>query len=226
MKKTVLSFGAHPDDIEIGCAGTEALLMRQGYDLIHVVLTSGEQGARGVPQESLAKIRESEAIESAKSIGVRRVEFFRFPDGLTQYTPQMKLKVIRFLRQIRPDIVFIHSSQDHFPDHRVAHDLVMSALTAASGPWYPEVVELPHHVSVVYGYEVWHPISSPQVFVDISSVIEQKVSALKCHLSQISLVSYDEAFLGLARYRGALSMKSNYAEAFEVIQSEVMSVLC
>jgi LmbE family N-acetylglucosaminyl deacetylase len=219
--KTVLSFGAHPDDIEIGCGGTEALFLEKGYEIVHAVLTSGEAGGRSLSVTELAKVRESEAIEGARALGVKRVDFFRYPDGLTHYTREMKVEIIRYLRKVRPEIVFIHTSQDRFPDHRIAHDLVMSAVQAASGPWYPEIVEPPHMIKAIYGYEVWNPILEPHSFVDISSVIDKKMQAVRGHASQLTAISYDESFLGLARYRGAMGAKSAYAEAFEVLKCEV-----
>ena len=62
----MLSFGTHPDDIEIGCGGTEALLAQKGYEITHVILTSGEAGSDSIPPWELGAIREREAIEAAK----------------------------------------------------------------------------------------------------------------------------------------------------------------
>lgn len=217
MSPTVLSFGAHPDDIEFGCGGTEAMLAARGCRIVHAVLTSGESGGRGVKPEELARTREHEAIDAARVLGVLEVKFFRYLDGLTQFSREMKVELIRLLRRLRPQTVFVHSSQDSFPDHRIVHQLVMSALTAAAGPWYAEAEGDPHRVSQVYGYEVWHPLSSPQTYMDVSGSITKKIEALKCHRSQMGPIPYDEAALGLARYRGTLSMRGRYAEAFEVL---------
>lgn len=221
MTQRVLSFGAHPDDIEFGCGGTEALLAQTGYHITHAVLSSGEAGHSKTKPAVLAKTREKEARASARALGAHAVQFLCYPDGLTHYTREMKVEIVTLIRRIRPDIVFVHSEQDRFPDHRIFHSLVRDALIAASGPWYQEVRGVPHRVRNIYGYEVWHPISEAQSLVDISTVIETKLAALRCHRSQIQSVRYDEACLGLARYRGTLSMLSDYAEAFEVIKTEV-----
>jgi LmbE family N-acetylglucosaminyl deacetylase len=220
VKKRVLSFGAHPDDIEIGCGGTEAILVRQGFEVSHAILTSGEAGSRHMSPSDLACQREAEARASARILGARHVGFLHYPDGLTHYTREMKVDVIRLIRKIQPDTVFVHTREDQFPDHRITHDLVMAALEGASGPWYPEVIEEPHTVANVFGYEVWTPIAKPQTFIEISTVIQQKIEALKAHESQLKDTSYDKAILGLACYRGVMGRKGSHAEAFEVIRRE------
>ena len=92
--KTVLSIGAHPDDIEIGCGGTEALLKDKGYTIIHLVISSGEQGSLTLPTDVLIQKRENEALESGKLIGASDVIFLRLPDGLTTFDLEAKIKLI------------------------------------------------------------------------------------------------------------------------------------
>jgi LmbE family N-acetylglucosaminyl deacetylase len=218
--RSALSFGAHPDDIEIGCGGTELLLRGQGCEITHAIATSGEAGHGSANPAELARTRESEATEAARRIGATSVEFLRLQDGLTHFTREQKIRVIALIRRVRPDVVFVHSSRDRFPDHRVVHELVMTAIAGAAGPWYAEAGGSPHSPRSVYGYEVWHPLEAPTTFVDISSVIERKIEAIRCHRSQMQPIAYDDAFLGLARYRGALSGEGRYAEAFEVVRTE------
>ena len=138
MEKRVLSFGTHPDDIEIGCGGTEALLARKGYEITHVILTSGEAGSDKTPPWELGPIREKEAIEAAKVIGAGNVEFLRYPDGLTGFTREMKIDIIRIVRRLRPHILFIHERNESSLGHRVASELVLEAVQAGSGPWFQE----------------------------------------------------------------------------------------
>lgn len=221
MSRVVLSFGAHPDDIEIGCGGTEALRIRGGDRVVHAVLTSGEAGSLRLAPAEIARIREEEARQSARLLGVPQVEFLRYPDGLTAITRDMKIALIGLIRRLRPDTVFVHSTFDEFPDHRLVHRLVMDAIGAAAGPWYSEAGgEPPHLVSEVLGYEVWTPHPRFQKLVDISETLPLKLEALACHRSQLESVRYDTAVSGLASYRGALSPRGFcYAEAFEVISS-------
>lgn len=219
MPGRVLSFGAHPDDIEIGCGGTEAGLINRGYQVTHVFATSGEAGSDRIAKSELSAIREDEARAAARVLDVGDVEFLRLPDGLTQFTPEVKIAVIDLIRRLRPEIVFVHATADRLLDHRLVHDLVMAAVTAAAGPWYRDAGGEPCQVETVLGYEVWHPLPVYQLAVDISAEIETKMAALACHRSQVRAIPYDEAFRGLARYRGIMSLSGDYAEVFEVIRA-------
>jgi LmbE family N-acetylglucosaminyl deacetylase len=219
MPGHVLSFGAHPDDIEIGCGGTEAGLIKRGYEVTHVFATSGEAGSDRIAKSELAAMREDEARAAAGVLGVRDVEFLGMPDGLTHFTPEMKIAVIGLIRRLRPEIVFVHAACDRLLDHRVVYEMVIGAVTAAAGPWCQDAGGEPWQVPTVLGYEVWHPLPVYQLAVDISAEIETKMAALACHRSQIQAIPYDDAFRGLARYRGIMSISGDYAEVFEVIRA-------
>lgn len=218
MKSRVLAIGTHPDDIEIGCGGTVRLLADQGYEIKFVVITSGEEGSLNPDKEQLRNKRKTEAKDSAAVLGASEVTFFDEPDGLTHLTKESKVKLIRIIREFKPEIVFIHSSHDCFPDHKVVSQLSKSAIQAASGPWYGDARLAPHHVRDVFGFEVWNLIQSPQMTVNIDNSIERKIQALSCHTSQIESVNYVGAVRGLNEYRGAVAMNGRYAESFEVIR--------
>lgn len=217
-EKRVLSFGAHPDDIEIGCGSTEYQLIRQGCDVTHVYVTSGEAGSQLIPKNELADIREKEAIASAEVLGVKEVKFLRCSDGLTGFNATTRTDVINIIREVMPNMVFVHGKCDQFPDHAVVHQLVMSAITGAAGPWFQETTGEPWSVDMILGYEVWHPMNQFQTAIDITGSIDKKMEALACFESQVVPTKYDEAFKGLARYRGVMSWAGEYAEVFEVLK--------
>jgi N-acetylglucosamine malate deacetylase 1 len=222
--KTILAIGAHPDDIEIGCGGTLALFAEKDYKIIHLIVTSGEEGDLLVPKAELAVQREHEAKGAARVLGASGAFFMREPDGLTSFSKATKMKLISLLREIRPETVFTHSSSDHFPDHKIAHELVRAALLAASGPWYQEAGGAPHDVANVYGYEVWHPLTQPQMSIDISRTFEKKIEALRQHASQVGRIDYVEAVRGLALYRGAMTGVGKFAEVFEVLKTSIPAI--
>lgn len=223
--KTVLSIGAHPDDIEIGCAGTEILLKEKGYRIIHVIATNGEEGSLDLSQEQLAQKRQEEARKSASKIGVDDLRFLSLPDGLTSFTKEVKLELIKIIREFAPEIVFTHSSSDHFPDHAIIHSLTVAAIEGAKGPWYPLASGKPHRVEKVFGYEVWHPLNQHQLAVDITKSMSRKLLALEEHFSQTEGVNYLDAVSGLAKYRGAMTMLGEYAEVFEVLSTSASCLL-
>ena len=217
----ILAFGAHPDDIEFGCGGTLRKLIEKGWSAVHVCVTSGEAGSSTIDRATLAATREQEALRAAEVLGAEHVHFLRAADGLTQYSRDHKIAVINLIREVRPDILFVHASSDKFPDHRLIHELVMSAVAGAAGPWYQESIGKPHLASTILGYEVWHPLNTFQLSVDITTTVERKLAALRCHRSQIEATHYDEAALGLARYRGVMSFSSTYSEVFEVLRTSI-----
>ncbi len=211
----VLAFGAHPDDIEIGCGGTIAGLVAKGFEVHHALLTSGDAGSQSISRNDLAEIREREASASAEILGSHSVHFLREPDGLTTFRRETKIRIITLVRTVRPTLLFVHGPSDQFPDHKLCHQLVMDALLGAKGPWYQECQLPAHQPGLVLGYEVWNPIAKPQLLVPID--IEPKLRALRKHESQLAGIRYDDAFEGLARYRGSLSGTARFAEAFEIL---------
>jgi len=224
MAKRILSFGAHPDDIEIGCGGTEFHLIQHGYEATHVYVTSGEAGSQTLPKSELAAIRKKEAKESARMLGVSNVEFLNYPDGLTYFTEEARIRVINIIRRVKPHIIFVHGKCDLFPDHRIVHDLVMSSIAGAAGPWFQDTQGEPWSVDKVFGYEVWHPMQSYQWASDITKTIDKKIEALECFKSQVGPTKYHEAFKGLARYRGVMSFVGKYVEVFEVLKITSLSL--
>lgn len=215
-KATVVLFGCHPDDIEIGCGGTAILMSQKGYTLHNAVISSGEEGGIHTSKNELIKTREAEATAASKFIGTKDITFFRFDDGLTHFDKDMKLKVIHYLKDINPDIVLVHCSNDQNPDHRVCTKLVLDALKACEGPWYPETKDIQLNTKLVLGYEVWTPIQSPHTYVDISNVLDKKLKAIRFHKSQLKEIHYDKAIEGLAYYRSLLNKKNAPCEAFEI----------
>lgn len=224
MNKKILSFGAHPDDIELGCGGTERKLIQEGYEVTHVYITSGEAGSQTIEKHELRSLREKEALDSADLLGVKDVIFLRAPDGLTLFTEELRAKVINLIREIQPEIVFVHGACDLFPDHRIVHQLILSAITGAAGPWFQETTGVPWAVKQILGYEVWHPMQDYALAIDITETLQAKMEALACFKSQVDPTRYDEAFKGLARYRGVMSWAGDYAEVFEVIKTNVIGI--
>lgn len=216
--RRVLAVGAHPDDIEIGCGGTLAKLRARGDEVHALVATSGEAGSDRVDAETLARTREGEAREAAASLGFDSIQFLRLPDGLTGFSREDKVRVIGIVRRLRPHVLFVHSSRDHFLDHKAVHGLITASVPAAGGPWFHEASGEPWSVETMLGYEVWHPMELYSMAVDITETLPRKLEALRRHRSQTGTIAYDDAVEGLARYRGAMSGVGRHAEVFEVLR--------
>jgi N-acetylglucosamine malate deacetylase 1 len=212
----MLAFGAHPDDIEIGCGGSLAEIgNRSPVHIEWVILTSGGEGSLVLKPQELAKIREAEALNAAECFGVTQVHFLRQAEG-DAFKKSALLQTIGIIRKVRPDVIWVHSGIEARGDHRRTHALVMEAVELASGPWY-QMCGKPHSGFTVLGYEVWTPIPFPGVRIDINRGMPIKLKALRCHRSQVVEFPYEKAVKGLAQYRAANMGKTGYAEAFEVI---------
>src|ERR1700722_5437143 len=119
MKLDILVLPVHPDDAELGCAGTILKHVTAGKKVGLVDLTRGELGTRGS-----AEIRDKEAAASAKILGLAVRENIGLPDGFFQNTKENQLKVIESIRKYRPEIVITNAYHDRHPDHGRASELV------------------------------------------------------------------------------------------------------
>jgi len=215
---TNLFIGSHPDDIEIGCGGTVAKLISEGQHCVFVIATNGDQGSNKVSKDELSKIRKSEAIDAAKTLGVFDIEFLDLSDGLCHFEFKDKIKLIQIIRKYKPFTVFTHSRSDQHPDHKIIHRLSLDSIKSASGPWFKEADGEPHLVENILGYEVWNPINEYQTAVDITPYIDKKLDALDKHQSQVQDYPYSNAVKGLSMYRGAMVNGKGLAEVFEVLR--------
>ena len=182
---------AHPDDAEFMAGGTMAKLAGMGLEVTLAVATSGDKGTRDAdlrPQE-LAAMREVEQRNAASVLGLHDVVFLGYPDGFLEEGPELRGHVVRLIRELRPDIVItwdgFRAGFNH-TDHRVVGRVVRDALfPAAHDPHY-----YPEHRRA--GAGPWRTAEAllaateeANLHVDIGPNLEQKVDAIRCHVSQI-----------------------------------------
>jgi len=186
-----LVIAAHPDDAEFGVAGTVARWTQTGRKVAYVVCTSGDKGTsdRSLASEQLVKIREKEQLEAARLLGVERVEFLRYPDQSLEDTPEFRKEIVRQIRIFRPEIVATSDPYRRYiwhRDHRIVGQVVLDAVYpyARDHLAYPDLLDQglqPHKVKEVWFWgadDVNHRI-------DVTETFERKLSALKCHASQV-----------------------------------------
>ncbi|HYG75777.1 MAG TPA: PIG-L family deacetylase [Planctomycetota bacterium] len=191
---TVLAIMAHPDDIEITCAGTLALLKQAGWSIYMATMTAGDLGSMTLTREKIASVRRKEAAKSAALLGAKYA-CLDFADLTICYGEEAKRRVSGVLRDARPDVIITHPPQDYMADHEETCRLVREAAFASTIPnWkasfngkstrpceklpailYADPIENVDHD----GRRV-----SPHYVVDISDVIELKSEMLAAHASQ------------------------------------------
>lgn len=119
LKLDILVLSVHPDDAELGCAGTILKHIALGKKVGIVDLTRGELGTRGS-----AEIRDKEAAEAGKILGLAARENLAIPDGFFENTKEYQLKVIAAIRKYQPEIIITNAYHDRHPDHGRACELV------------------------------------------------------------------------------------------------------
>lgn len=178
----IVAFGAHPDDVELGCGGTLAMQVSKGNTACIIDLTQGELGTRGTPE-----IRKKESDNAAEILGVSERCNMGFADGFFTNDKEHQLQVIALLRKYRPRIVLANALSDRHPDHGRAGQLVAEScflsglakiVTESNGeklePWRP--MALYHYIQ--------YRNHKPDVIVDISDHFDVKMKAVRAHESQ------------------------------------------
>ncbi|GAC1385592.1 MAG: bacillithiol biosynthesis deacetylase BshB1 [Ginsengibacter sp.] len=210
--KNILVISPHPDDEAIGCGGTICRHVEEG-DVVEVIfLTSGEQGGHGRTVEDTRKSREEEAMQAAIILQTSKTEFWREPDGKFKATENNLNRLIKRIETVRPNIIYVPHQQEDHPDHKEAAMLVTKAVNRIK-----DTIIKP----IVWMYEVWTPIQKIENIVDITLYVETKRKAILAHKSQCEVMSFDEAILGLNRYRGEMFSwpEGDFAEVF--VQMEI-----
>lgn len=182
MKLDILVFGAHPDDVELGCAGTILKEISLGKTVGIVDLTHGELGTRGS-----AEIRGQEATDAAKILGVSVRENLNMRDGFFVNDEKHQLEIIKMIRKYQPEIVLCNAIDDRHIDHGKGSKLVSDACFL-SGLLKIETVldgeiQKPWRPKLVYHYIQWKNIE-PDFVVDISGFTDKKIESILAYRSQ------------------------------------------
>ena len=220
LPKRVLAVGAHPDDIEILCAGTMALYAQAGSQVTLCTATNGDRGSMtGTPEETAA-IRKAAAKNSAEIIGARYVCLDFHDCGLDGASLEVRKTFIDLIREVNPDVVFTHAPEDYHADHLATSTHVWNATMIASVPLErSEHPAVEHTVPVIYMDTLAGIGFTPDSYVDISSAFETKQAMLGCHASQVVWMreqggfDFEEFTQTVSRFRGFQS-GTRYAEAF------------
>jgi N-acetylglucosamine malate deacetylase 1 len=223
MKLDILVFGAHPDDAELACGATIAKEIAMGKKVGVADLTRGELGTRGT-----AQLRDEEAAEAARILGLSVRENLRFRDGFFTNDETHQLEVIKIIRKYRPDVVIANAIDDRHIDHARASKLVSDACflsglrrieTQVNGTpqeaWRPKAV---------YHYIQWKDLE-PDFVVDVTGYMDVKVASVMAYKSQfydpgsaepvtpIATKNFKESILYRAANLGRL-INTEYAEGF------------
>ena len=178
----ILVFGAHPDDVELGCAGTIMLHLELGYSVGIIDLTRGELGTRGS-----AEIRDKESAKASSLMGINYRSNLGFSDGLFQNNELNQLEIIKQIRKFQPKIVIANAKEDRHPDHERASNLIktccfLSGLSKVKtsfnnkeqSTWRPRNL---------YYYTQFNQVK-PDFLIDITKYMSKKIKIVNSYSSQ------------------------------------------
>ena len=182
-KLDFLAFGAHPDDVELGCGATIAKLISKGKKVGIIDLTRGELGTRGS-----AEIRTKETKEASKILGISSRENMNFKDGFFLNDEKHQLKIIQVIRKYQPDFIFCNAPDDRHSDHPKGSQLVteasfLSGLSKINTKDTSVNSQKKWRPKNIYHYIQWKNLD-PDFIFDVSGFHNTKMDAVKCYSSQ------------------------------------------
>ena len=216
----ILAVGAHPDDLEILCAGTLIRCVARGDAVTTAHIARGDAGSFEHGKEEIAAIRDAEARASAEVIGAA-YDCLAVSDGRVNAADEAQREaVVELIRRHRPDVVITHAPNDYMPDHNETSKLLFDASFSASLPNYGSGPRAAPSVPALYYMDTMAGAGfEPDQYVDVTDAIEGKIEAFSKHSSQLTwLREHDNVDMvdqirTVARFRG-LQCGVSYAEGF------------
>jgi len=230
--KKVLVVGAHPDDNDFGAGATVAKATGRGAEVIYLIATTGQRGSsdENMTPERLSEIRRKEQEEAAKVLGVREVRFLDYVDG--ELVPDIRLKerVVKSIRQYKPDIVFtMDPSFFYYKSYGMVnhsdHRAIGEATLDACYPLARDLMSFPEHAKEgLNPHKVKELLlhsfvpENANFYVDVTDTFDMKLKALSLHKSQVGdMQRVEKRMRDRAEVAGRLA-RCRYAEAFVRLQ--------
>jgi len=220
-KLRILAVGAHPDDIEILCAGTLARYAAEGHKIFLGIATDGAAGHAEILPDQLRDIRAREATEAAAVLGAE-LRFVGEEDEWLFHDRPTREKFVELIRWADPDIIITHNPQDYHPDHRACADLVFAAsFLSTLVNIMPEVPAQSKMATLFYMDSLAGTDFTPEYYVDISETMETKLEMLRKHETQLKWLQEHDGidiieFVQAVAARRGMECGVEYAEAFTV----------
>lgn len=223
MSKKILIVAAHPDDEVLGCFGTVAKLIKEGYEAYTLILGEGKTSRddnREVENKKEEIATLNTEIEKANNIiGIKKVFIESFPDNRFDNVDLLDIiKVISKVKEeVKPDIIFTHYEHDLNIDHQLTYKAVITATRPMEGECVQEI----YSFEVLSSTEWNYPLSfSPDTFFDISDTLELKIKAMKEYESELCNYPHPRSLEGIklnAKYHG-MRVGKKYIEAFKTVR--------
>ena len=194
----LLILGAHPDDAEFHAGGIASIYRARGREVKMVSVTDGGAGHHTRSSSELVRLRRDEAAAAGRVIGAV-YETWDFPDGALLPSLEVRHRIIREIRQFKPDLVLTHRPNDYHPDHRAVGQCVQDASYLVKVPLIvPDVPALRKDPVVAYMPDLFTKPQrmQPEMILNVAEQIDMIVSMLACHASQVfEWLAYEQGIL-------------------------------
>ena len=223
MSKKILIVVAHPDDEVLGCFGTVARFINEGYEAYTLILGEGktsrdEKRILSDKQDEI-KVLNIEIKNANDLIGIKKVFIENFPDNRFDSVDLLDIiKVISKVKdEIQPDIIFTHYENDLNIDHQITYKAVITA----TRPMENESVKEIYSFEILSSTEWNYPLSfTPDIFFDISDTLNLKIDSMKKYASELCKYPHPRSLDGIelnAKYQG-MRVGKKYVEAFKTVR--------
>ncbi len=220
----ILAIGAHPDDIEIACAGTLIKCVRRGDHVVVCHACDGNLGHVVIPPDELAVLRAEEARRAGRMAGYE-VVWGGFHDlDVFENNKKSRDMMVDVIKYAQPDLIITHAPDDYMPDHTSVSKLVFDASFTATLPNYKSEQPKAAHLVPIYYMDTLAGVNfNPTEFVDITETIDLKLEMLECHETQVKWmrdhdhIDFPDMVRTCSRYRG-YQCGVAYAEGFRMCQ--------
>jgi len=223
MNKRILIVAAHPDDEVLGCFGTVARLIKEGYEAYTLILGEGKTSRDDKRVTEARKddieILNSEIKKANDTIDIKKVFVESFPDNRFDSVDLLDIvKVISKVKEeVQPDIIFTHFENDLNIDHRITFQAVLTA----TRPMKKECVKEIYSFEVLSSTEWNYPLSfAPDTYFDISDTLDLKIQAMEEYSSELCTYPHPRSLEGIelnAKYQG-MRVGKKYVEAFKSVR--------
>ena len=220
----VLAIGAHPDDIEIACAGTLAKCVKRGDKVIVCHVSSGNLGHVIIPPDELTVIRREEARKAGSLAGIEVITAGFNDLDIYDNNKEARDKIVDVIKYANPDFIITHNPDDYMPDHTAVSRLVFDASFTATLPNYKSKEANPAKLVPIFYMDTLAGVNfNPTHYVDITEEIDLKLKMLNCHESQLVWmlehdgIDFADMVKTCSRYRG-YQCGADYAEGFRQCQ--------
>jgi len=223
LNKTILIIAAHPDDEILGCGGTVARLIKEGFEAYTLILGEGITSRDDIRDRKKREIEISTLKSQIKKandiIGVKKVFTFDFPDNRFDTVPLLYIvkEIEKVKDKIKPDIIFTHYEKDLNIDHQITYRAVITA----TRPMGSECVKEIYSFEILSSTEWNYPLSfSPDTFFNVTETIDLKIQAMQEYASELCKYPHPRSIEGIklnAKYHG-MRVGKNHVEAFKCVR--------